>query len=65
VRADRHGAAVSQLPLPDPHRRVFHQRIESVNACIRRAVRGRGNFQNEAAALESVDLAVMSLRPTG
>jgi transposase-like protein len=39
--------------------------IESVNARIRRAVRARGHFPNEAAALKCVCLAVMSLDPTG
>jgi transposase-like protein len=39
--------------------------IESVNARIRRAVRARGHFPNEAAAVKCVYLAVMSLDPTG
>ncbi|WP_443033149.1 IS256 family transposase [Streptomyces sp. A1-5] len=39
--------------------------IESVNARIRRAVRARGHFPSEAAALKCVYLAVMSLDPTG
>jgi transposase-like protein len=39
--------------------------IESVNARIRRAVRARGHFPNEQAALKCVYLAVMSLVPTG
>jgi putative transposase len=39
--------------------------IESVNARIRRAVRARGHFPNETAALKCVYLAVMSLDPTG
>ena len=39
--------------------------IESINARIRRAVRARGHFPNEAAALKCVYLAVMSLDPTG
>jgi putative transposase len=39
--------------------------IESVNARIRRAVRARGHFPNEQAALECVYLAVMALDPTG
>jgi putative transposase len=39
--------------------------IESVNARIRKAVRARGHFPNEAAALKCVYLAVMSLDPTG
>ena len=39
--------------------------IESVNSRIRRAVRARGHFPNEQAALKCVYLAIMSLDPTG
>lgn len=39
--------------------------IESVNARIRKAVRARGHFPNEQAALKCIYLAVMSLDPTG
>jgi transposase-like protein len=39
--------------------------IESVNARIRRAVKARGHFRNEQAALKCVYLAVMALDPTG
>jgi putative transposase len=39
--------------------------IESVNSRIRKAVRARGHFPNEQAALKCVYLAVMSLDPTG
>ncbi len=39
--------------------------IESVNARIRRAVRARGHFPNEQAALKCVYMAIMSLDPTG
>jgi transposase-like protein len=39
--------------------------IESVNAHILRAVRARGHFPNEAAALRCAYLAVMSLDSTG
>lgn len=39
--------------------------IESVNARIHKAVRARGHFPNEAAALKCVYMAVMSLDPTG
>ncbi|GAA3380843.1 hypothetical protein GCM10020367_69750 [Streptomyces sannanensis] len=39
--------------------------IESVNARTRKAVRARGHFPNEAAALKCVYMAVMSLDPTG
>lgn len=39
--------------------------IESVNARIRKAVRARGHFPNEAAALKRICMALMSLDPTG
>jgi len=39
--------------------------IESVNARIRKAVKARGHFPTEQAALRCVYLAVMSLDPTG
>jgi transposase-like protein len=39
--------------------------IESVNARIRRAVKARGHFPNEHAALKCVYMAIMSLDPTG
>jgi len=39
--------------------------IESVNARIHRAVKARGHFPNEQAALKCVYMAVMSLDPTG
>jgi transposase-like protein len=39
--------------------------IESVNARIRKAVRARGHFPNDQAALKCVYMAVMSLDPTG
>jgi putative transposase len=39
--------------------------IESVNARIRKAVRARGQFPTEAAALKCVYMALMSLDPTG
>ncbi|MCX4761742.1 IS256 family transposase [Streptomyces sp. NBC_01275] len=39
--------------------------IESVNARIRKAVRARGHFPNEAAALKCIYMALMSLDPTG
>ncbi|MEV6695367.1 IS256 family transposase [Micromonospora sp. NPDC051196] len=39
--------------------------IESVNARIRKAVRARGHFPNEHAALKCVYMALMSLDPTG
>ncbi|WP_405363738.1 IS256 family transposase [Kitasatospora sp. NBC_00085] len=39
--------------------------IESVNARIRKAVRARGHFPNEQAALKCVYMAIMALDPTG
>jgi transposase-like protein len=39
--------------------------IESVNARIRKAVRARGHFPNEQAALKCVYMAVMAMDPTG
>jgi transposase-like protein len=39
--------------------------IKSVNARIRRAVKARGHFPSEQAALKCVYMAVMSLDPTG
>ena len=39
--------------------------IDGVNARIRRAVKARGHFPNEQAALKCVYLAVMSLDPKG
>jgi putative transposase len=39
--------------------------IESVNARIRKAVKARGHFPTEAAALKCVYLAIMSMDPTG
>jgi transposase-like protein len=39
--------------------------LESVNARIRKAVRARGHFPNEAAAMKCVYMALMSLDPTG
>ena len=39
--------------------------IESINARIRKAVKARGHFPNEQAALKCVYMAIMSLDPTG
>ena len=39
--------------------------IESLNARLRRAVRARGHFPNEQAALKCLYLAISSLDPTG
>ena len=39
--------------------------IESINARLRRAVRARGHFPTEQAALKCLYLALLSLDPTG
>ena len=39
--------------------------IESLNARFRRAVKARGHFPNENAAVKCLYLTVMSLDPTG
>ena len=39
--------------------------IESINARLRRAVKARGHFPTEQAALKCLYLAIMSLDPTG
>lgn len=39
--------------------------IESVNTRIRKAVRARGHFPSEGAALKCVYMTLMSLDPTG
>ncbi|NCL75129.1 IS256 family transposase ISArsp4 [Rhodococcus sp. YH1] len=39
--------------------------IESLNARCRRAIRARGHFPNEQAALECLYLATRALDPTG
>ena len=39
--------------------------IESVNARVRKAVKARGHFPTETAALKCVYMALMSLDPTG
>lgn len=39
--------------------------IESVNARLRKAVKARGHFPHEQAALKCVYMAVMALDPTG
>jgi transposase-like protein len=48
-------------------RRVIYttNAIESVNARIRKAVKARGHFPSETAALKCVYMAIMSLDPTG
>jgi transposase-like protein len=39
--------------------------IESLNACLRRAVKARGHFPTEQAALKVLYLTVCGLDPTG
>ena len=61
-------AGVRALPrVPVEVRKLIYTTngIESLNARYRRAVRARGHFPNEQAALKCVYLAVMALDPTG
>ena len=59
------------VPVPALRRRDPHgssarpTRSSRVNARIRRAVKARGHFPNEQAALKCVYMAIMSLDPTG
>jgi putative transposase len=39
--------------------------IESINARIRKAVKARGHFPNEQAAIKCIYLAIMAIDPTG
>jgi putative transposase len=39
--------------------------IESINARIRKAVKARGHFPNEQAAIKCLYLAIMAIDPTG
>ena len=57
MRSTRPAAPRSFIPVTNP--------IESVNSRIRRAVKARGHFPNEQAALKCVYMAIMSLDPTG
>lgn len=49
----------------DPPHRLLDEAIESLNARLRRAVRARGHFPNEQAALKCLYMTVRSLYPTG
>ena len=64
---DRSGDAARPALACCDHRLWFcsTNAIESVNARIRKAVRARGHFPSEAAALNCVYRALMSLDPTG
>lgn len=55
------------LSFADDVREVIYttNAIESVHSRIRRAVKARGHFPNEQAALKCAYLAVMSIDPTG
>ncbi|EFE64920.1 conserved hypothetical protein [Streptomyces viridosporus ATCC 14672] len=62
------GRAHSVPPLrhrEPPHRLHDENAIESVNAWTRRAVKARGHFPDEQAALQGVYMTIMSLDPTG
>ena len=56
---------VPRVPRRGPSRDLQTNSIESINARIRKAVKARGHFPTETAALKCVYLAVMSLDPTG
>ena len=60
VRGPRRGNAPG-LPAQDRS----HSAIESLNARYRRAVRARGHFPTEQAALKCLYLVTRSLDPTG
>ncbi len=47
------------------HLHTGYQRIESLNARYRRAVKARGHFPTEQAALKCLYLVTRSLDPTG
>ena len=55
------------LGLPDAIRQVVYttNAIESLNARYRRAVRARGHFPTEQAAIKCLYLATRALDPTG
>jgi len=57
--------AVPGLRRGDPQDHCHHQRIESLNARYRRAVRARGHFPTDQAALKCLYLVTRSLDPTG
>ncbi|GAA2702729.1 hypothetical protein GCM10010412_100880 [Nonomuraea recticatena] len=67
LREDARAEFVPFLNFDTEIRRVIcsTNAIESVNARIRRAVKARGHFPNEQAALKCVSMAIMSLGPTG
>ncbi|GAB3010656.1 hypothetical protein GCM10023080_091590 [Streptomyces pseudoechinosporeus] len=50
---------------PPSHAAAWQESFESVNARIRKAVRARGHFPNEQAALKCVYMAIMSPDRTG
>ena len=49
----------------DPHRDLLHERHRVLNARYRRAVKARGHFPTEQAALKCLYLVTRSLDPTG
>ncbi|MEU0054476.1 leucine zipper domain-containing protein [Streptomyces sp. NPDC006309] len=59
------GYAFIHTAIDDHSRLACSDAIESVNARIRKAVRARGRFPSENAALKCVYMALMSLDPTG
>ena len=57
--------AVPRLRRRDTQGHLLDQRVESINARYRRAVRARGHFPTEQAALKCLYLVTRSLDPTG
>jgi transposase-like protein len=56
---------VPRLRRGEPPGHLFDNAIESVNARYRRAIKARGHFSSEQAALKCLYLATRSLDPTG
>jgi Transposase, Mutator family len=52
-------------PGPSARRLTVVAAFQSINARIRKAVKARGQFPTEQAALKCVNMALMSLDPTG
>lgn len=66
LRPGHHGELLARThPVIGSPRLCSTNAIESVNARIRKAVRARGHFPNEAVALKCIYMALMSLDPTG
>jgi putative transposase len=66
-RAELAAIPILRQPLRrrDPHRDCSTNAIESLNARYRRAVRARGHFPTEQAAMKTLYLVTRSLDPKG